>query len=267
MNTSDKVPYRPYWAGSPLIFDNFVVGIANQMALAEAKKVAYQSRLSSNPLFIYGDVGLGKTHLLQAIANQIRIDGPDEKVCFLHAERFVADVVRAYQTNKFDHFKDFYHGLDVLLIDSVQFFYGKRKTQEELFYAFDELVGAGKQIILAGNTHPNELLEIDPGLISRFGGGVTVALGPLDLDTRIEILLLKSRDYEMPIGEEVAHFIAERVTENIRELEGALKTIIAYARFYDLQISVELVKDAIKKFIPITEAIVTDEEIIHSQSA
>lgn len=175
MNTSDKVPYRAYWAGSSLTFDNFVVGTENQLAVAEAKKVADRSKLSSNPLFIYGDVGLGKTHLLQAIANQIRIDCPHEKVCYLCAERFVADVIRAYKTNKFDDFKNFYHHLDVLLIDSVQFFSGKRKTQEELFYIFDELVGAGKQIILAGNIHPNALLEIDPGLISRFGGGVTVA--------------------------------------------------------------------------------------------
>lgn len=250
MNTSDKVPYRPYWAGSPLIFDNFVVGKSNQLALAEAKKVAYQSRLSSNPLFIYGDVGLGKTHLLQAIANQIRIDGPDEKVCYVPAMRLVEDVILAYKTNKFDDFKDFYCELDVLLIDDVQFFSGKRITQEKLLYAFDELVGAGKQIILAGNTHPNELLEIDPGLISRFGGGVTVALGPLDLDTRVEILLRKSFDYEMPICEEVAHYIAERATENIRELEGTLKTVIAHAKINKLQITVDLVEDVFVKLIP-----------------
>lgn len=261
MNTSDKVPYRPYWAGSSLSFDNFVVGKSNQLALAEAKKVAYQSRLSSNPLFIYGDVGLGKTHLLQAIANQIRIDGPDEKVCFLHAERFVADVVRAYQTNKFQEFKDFYHHLDVLLIDNVQYFSEKCKTQEMLFYVFDELFDAGKQIILAGDTHPNELLGIDPGLISRFGGGVTVAFEPLDLDMRVDILLLKSCDYEMPIGDEVAHFIAKRVTKNIRELEGALKTIIAYARFNKLQITVDSVKDVFVKIISARQ-IVKEELVI-----
>lgn len=260
MNTSDKVPYRPFWAGSSLSFDNFVVGIANQLAVAEAKKVADRSKLSSNPLFIYGDVGLGKTHLLQAIANQIRIDRPHEKVCFLHAERLVADVIRAYQTNKFDDFKTFYHGLDVLLIDGVQFLSGKRKTQEELFYTFDELVGAGKQIILAGNTHPNELLEIDPGLVSRFCGGVTVVLESLDLDMRVEILLRKSCDYEMPIGVEVAHFIAERVTASVRELEGVLKTIIAYARFYNLQITVDSVKDALEKFIPV-RPIMTEEVV------
>ena len=260
MNTSDKVPYRPYWAGSSLTFDKFIVGTANQLAVAEAKKVADRSKLSSNPLFICGDAGLGKTHLLQAIANQIRIDRLHEKVCYLCAERFVADVIRAYQTNKFEDFKAFYHQLDVLLIDSVQFFSGKHKTQEELFYAFDALHGAGKQIILAGDTHPNELLEIDLGLISRFCGGVTVALEPLDLDTRVEILMLKSSDYEMPIGEEVAHFIAERFTKNIRELDGALKTVIAYARFYDLQITVDSVKDALKKFIQV-RPIMTEEVV------
>ena len=132
MNTSDTVPYRPYWAGSSLTFDNFVVGTANQLAVAAAKNVIERSKLSSNLLYVYGDVGLGKTHLLQAIANQISIDRPHEKVCCLCAERFVADVIRAYQHNKFDDFKDFYHHLDVLLIDNVQHFSGKCKTQEML---------------------------------------------------------------------------------------------------------------------------------------
>lgn len=267
MNTSDKVPYRPFWAGSSLTFDNFVVGTGNRLAVATAKKLVERSKLPSNLLYVYGNVGLGKTHLLQAIANQICIDRPDEKVCYLDAECFVADVVAAYQTNKFDDFKAYYQQLDVLLIDNVQCFSGKCKTQEMLFYLFDELLDSGKQIILAGNTHPNELLKIDPALISRFCGGVTIAIEILDFDTRVEILLLKSCEYEIPIGEEEAHYIAERVTETVRELEGVLKTVIAYAKFYDLRISVDLVRDALKNFIPARQAMTAEVVRLDEQNS
>jgi replicative DNA helicase len=264
MNTSDKVPYRPFWAGSSLTFDNFVVGTANQLAVAEAKKVADHSNLSSNPLFIYGDDGLGKTHLLQAIANQIRIDRPHEKVCFLHAERFVSDVVRAYQTNKFQDFKDFYHSLDLLLIDDIQFLSGKSKTQEELFYIYEGLIGAGKQIILAGDIPLNKIPGVESRLISRLVGGLTVAVESPDIQTRVSILLCKSNSYKTTVDEEVAFFIAKNVRSNIRALEGALVRVNAYAKFHNLPITVGLTKEALKDIISMEEGNAREKSSLNS---
>jgi chromosomal replication initiator protein len=171
--------FRGYGKLNPsLTFENFVIGKANQLAFAAATQVAELPKISYNPLFVYGGVGLGKTHLLQAIGNQIRISNPQTKICYMHAERYIADVVRAYQTNKFEEFKQFYHSLDVLLIDDIQFFAGKAKTQEEFFYAFNTLVDSQKQVILTSDTFPKEIMGLESRLVSRFGWGLTVAIEP-----------------------------------------------------------------------------------------
>ncbi|MDP2805774.1 MAG: DnaA/Hda family protein [Gallionellaceae bacterium] len=244
-----EAPYRKSKANPSMLFDNFVIGKANQLAVSAATQVAEAQNVSHNPLFIYGGVGIGKSHLIQAIANQLCINRPQARVCYLHAERFVSDVVRAYQTNKFEEFEQYYRSLDVLLIDDVQFFSGKSKTQEQFFDIFNALVDSHKQIILASDTTPSGMTGIEPRLISRFGGGLTVSIEPPDLETRVSILLLKSGDYKIPIGEEMATFIAEQVTSDIREMKGALGRVHAYAKFHNLHVTIDLAKEALKDLI------------------
>lgn len=234
---------------SNLTFDNFVIGKANQLAFAAATQVAELPGVSYNPLFIYGGVGLGKTHLLQAIGNQIRLISPQIKICYMHAERYVADVVRAYQTNKFEEFKQFYHSLDVLLIDDIQFFAGKAKTQEEFFYAFNTLVDSHKQVILTSDTFPKEIAGLESRLVSRFGWGLTVAIEPPELEMRVAILLKKASLGGYTLDDTVAFFVAKHVSSNIRELEGALKRVEAYAKFHKRNISVETAKEALKDIL------------------
>ena len=232
-----------------LTFDNFVIGKANQLAFAAATQVAELPGVSYNPLFIYGGVGLGKTHLTQAIGNQICINRPQAKVCYMHAERFVADVVRAYQTNKFEEFKQYYHSLDVLLIDDIQFFAGKAKTQEEFFYAFNTLVDSNKQIILTSDTFPKELTGLESRLVSRFGWGLTISIEPPELEMRVAILLKKAHISGYTLNDAVAFFIAKHVNSNVRELEGALKRVEAYSKFHKRIISVETAKEALKDIL------------------
>jgi len=232
-----------------LTFDNFVIGKANQLAYAAATQVAELPGNSYNPLFLYGGVGLGKTHLLQAIGNQIKKNYSESKVCYMHAERYVADVVRAYQTNKFEEFKQFYHSLDVLLIDDIQFFAGKAKTQEEFFYAFNSLVDGHKQVILTSDTFPKEISGLENRLVSRFGWGLTVALEAPELEMRVAILLKKASINGYVLDEIVAFFIAKNVNSNIRELEGALKRVEAYAKFHKRNISIETAKEALKDIL------------------
>jgi len=232
-----------------LTFDNFVIGKANQLAYAAATQVAELPGNSYNPLFLYGGVGLGKTHLLQAIGNQIKKNYSDAKICYMHAERYVADVVRAYQTNKFEEFKQFYHSLDVLLIDDIQFFAGKAKTQEEFFYAFNSLVDGHKQVILTSDTFPKEITGLENRLISRFGWGLTVALEAPELEMRVAILLKKASLNGYVLDEIVAFFIAKNVNSNIRELEGALKRVEAFAKFHKRNISIETAKEALKDIL------------------
>lgn len=241
-----EIPYRKPKANPSMLFENFVIGKANQLAVSAATQVAEAPNDSHNPLFIYGGGGLGKSHLIQAIANRICINRPQAKVCYLHAERFVSDVIQAYQANKFEEFEQYYRSLDVLLIDDVQFFSGKSKTQEQFFDIFNALVDSHKQIILASDTHPCEMSGIESRLISRFGGGLTVAIEPPDLESRVSILLLKSGDYKIPIVEEVAIFIAEHVTSDIRKQEGALKRVVAFAKFHNRPITIELVKEVLQ---------------------
>lgn len=232
-----------------LTFDNFVIGKANQLAFAAATQVSELPGISYNPLFIYGGVGLGKTHLAQAIGNQILSKNRNAKVCYMHAERFIADVVRAYQTNKFEEFKQYYHSLDVLLIDDIQFFSGKTKTQEEFFYAFNTLVDSHKQVILTSDTFPKELTGLENRLVSRFGWGLTIGIEPPELEMRVAILLKKALLSDYVLDDTVAFFIAKHVSSNVRELEGALKRVEAFTRFHKRAISVETAKEALKDII------------------
>ena len=232
-----------------LTFDNFVIGKANQLAFAAATQVSELPGVSYNPLFIYGGVGLGKTHLAQAIGNQICLTRPQAKVCYMHAERYVADVVRAYQTNKFEEFKQYYHSLDALLIDDIQFFSGKSKTQEEFFYIFNTLVDSHKQIIITSDTYPKELTGLESRLVSRLGWGLTIGIEPPELEMRVAILLKKAAINGYTLDNAVAFFIAKHVNSNVRELEGALKRVEAYTKFHKKIISVETAKDALKDIL------------------
>ncbi len=232
-----------------LTFDNFVIGKANQLAFAAATQVAELPGTSYNPLFIYGGVGLGKTHLIQAIGNQVKTHHPQAKICYMHAERYVSDVVRAYQSNKFEEFKQYYHSLDILLIDDIQFFAGKTKTQEEFFYAFNTLIDSHKQVIMTSDTFPKEIAGLDSRLISRFGWGLTVAIEPPELEMRVAILLKKASLSGYVLDESVAFFIAKHVSSNVRELEGALKRVEAYVKFHCRAISVETAKEALKDIL------------------
>jgi len=245
-----ETSFRGYGKLNPnLTFGNFVIGKANQLAFAAATQVAELPGVSYNPLFIYGGVGLGKTHLLQAIGNQVRLNNSQIKICYMHAERYVADVVRAYQTNKFEEFKQFYHSLDVLLIDDIQFFAGKAKTQEEFFYAFNTLVDSHKQVILTSDTFPKEITGLESRLVSRFGWGLTVAIEPPELEMRVAILLKKASLGGYSLDDTVAFFVAKHVSSNVRELEGALKRVEAYAKFHKRNISVDTAKEALKDIL------------------
>jgi len=245
-----ETTFRGYGKLNPnLTFGNFVIGKANQLAFAAATQVAELPGVSYNPLFVYGGVGLGKTHLLQAIGNQVRFNNAQTKICYMHAERYVADVVRAYQTNKFEEFKQFYHSLDVLLIDDIQFFAGKAKTQEEFFYAFNTLVDSHKQVILTSDTFPKEIAGLESRLVSRFGWGLTVAIEPPELEMRVAILLKKASLGGYSLNDAVAFFVAKHVSSNVRELEGALKRVEAYAKFHKRNISVETAKEALKDIL------------------
>lgn len=257
-----ETTFRGYGKLNPsLTFENFVIGKANQLAFAAATQVAGLPGVSYNPLFIYGGVGLGKTHLLQAIGNQIRLNNPQSKISYMHAERYVADVVRAYQTNKFEEFKQFYHSLDVLLIDDIQFFAGKAKTQEEFFYAFNILVDSHKQVILTSDTFPKEIAGLESRLVSRFGWGLTVAIEPPELEMRVAILLKKAAISGYSLNDAVAFFIAKHVNSNVRELEGALKRVEAYAKFHKRNISVETAKESLKDILVAQSRLVSIDNI------
>jgi len=230
-------------------FDTFVTGKANQLARAAAIQVAEHPGTAYNPLFIYGGVGLGKTHLLQAIGNLVQQHQPNARTRYTHAEQYVSDVVRAYQHKAFDGFKKYYHSLDLLLIDDIQFFSGKNRTQEEFFYAFNALIEAHKQLIITCDTYPKEISGMEDRLISRFGWGLTVAIEPPELEMRVAILLKKAEADRIVVPEDVAFFIAKHVQSNVRELEGALKRVIAYSRFVSQGLTVELAREALKDLL------------------
>ena len=232
-----------------LTFDKFVTGKANQLAHAAAIQVAEAPGVTYNPLFVYGGVGLGKTHLIQSIGNCVLQENPHAKVCYVHATNYISDVVRAFQTKKFDEFKQFYNSLDLLLIDDIQFIADKPGTQQEFFYTLNSLVEGHKQVVITCDTFPKEISGMTPRLTSRFSWGLTVAVEPPGLEMRVAILLQKAALANNPIGEDVAFFIAKHVRSNIRELEGALKRIDAYSKFHKLAISVELAKEALKDLL------------------
>ncbi|WP_445083186.1 chromosomal replication initiator protein DnaA [Candidatus Nitrotoga sp. HW29] len=234
---------------SLLSFENFVTGKANQLAHAAAIQVAETPGTTYNPLFIYGGVGLGKTHLIQAIGNHIKLENAQAKICYVHATNYISDVVRAFQTKKFDEFKQFYNSLDLLLIDDIQFIADKTGTQQEFFYTLNSLIDGHKQVVITCDTFPKEISGMTPRLTSRFSWGLTVAVEPPGLEMRVAILLQKAAISNNPISEDVAFFIAKHIRSNIRELEGALKRIDAYSRFHKRTISVELAKEALKDLL------------------
>ncbi|MBP6020530.1 MAG: chromosomal replication initiator protein DnaA [Burkholderiaceae bacterium] len=245
-----------------LTFDNFVTGKANQLARAAALQVAENPGISYNPLFLYGGVGLGKTHLIHAIGNALLAEGKGTRVRYVHADQYVSDVVKAYQRKAFDEFKRYYHSLDLLLIDDIQFFAGKNRTQEEFFYAFEAMVAQRKQIIITSDTYPKELANIDSRLISRFDSGLTVAIEPPELEMRVAILLRKAETEGITMPEEVAFFIAKHLRSNVRELEGALRKVSAYARFHGREVlTVEVCKDALKDLLSVSNGQITVENI------
>lgn len=247
---------------SELTFDNFVTGKANQLARAAALQVAENPGVSYNPLFLYGGVGLGKTHLIHAIGNALLANGKGTRVRYVHADQYVSDVVKAYQRKAFDEFKRYYHSLDLLLIDDIQFFAGKNRTQEEFFYAFEAMVAQRKQIIITSDTYPKELANIDSRLISRFDSGLTVAIEPPELEMRVAILLRKAEYENITMPEEVAFFIAKHLRSNVRELEGALRKVSAYARFHGREVlTVEVCKDALKDLLSVSNGQITVENI------
>jgi chromosomal replication initiator protein len=245
-----------------LTFENFVTGKANQLARAAALQVAENPGVSYNPLFLYGGVGLGKTHLIHAIGNALLANGKGARVRYVHADQYVSDVVKAYQRKAFDEFKRYYHSLDLLLIDDIQFFAGKNRTQEEFFYAFEAMVAQRKQIIITSDTYPKELANIDSRLISRFDSGLTVAIEPPELEMRVAILLRKAQTEGVTMPEEVAFFIAKHLRSNVRELEGALRKVSAYARFHGREVlTVEVCKDALKDLLSVSNGQITVENI------
>ena len=242
-------------------FDGFVAGKANQLARAAAIQIAEHPGTAYNPLFIYGGVGLGKTHLVQAIGNLVHSKNPEASIRYIHAEQYVSDVVRAYQHKSFDNFKKYYHSLDLLLIDDIQFFSGKNRTQEEFFYAFNALVDAHKQVIITCDTYPKEIAGMEDRLISRFGWGLTVAIEPPELEMRVAILLKKAEAERISVGEDVAFFIATHIQSNVRELEGALKRVVAYTRFADVPITVDSTRAALKDLLAVQTRQISLENI------
>ena len=244
-----------------LNFENFVTGRANQLATAAAKQVSEKPGESYNPLFIYGGVGLGKTHLLQSIGNKVKADNKDLKIKYLHAEKYVTDVVKAYEGKTFDQFKKNYHSLDLLLIDDIQFIGKKNRTQEEFFYAFNTLIENKKQIIITCDSYPKEIQGVDERLRTRFSWGLTVAIEPPELEMRVAILLKKASLSKINLPEDVAFFIAKQIRSNVRELEGALNRIVALSNFTQHPIDLNLAKEALKDLIAVRGRQVTIENI------
>jgi len=242
-------------------FENFVTGKANQLARAGAMQVAQSPGVAYNPLFIYGGVGLGKTHLIQAIGNYVIAENKNAKIRYVHAEKYVSDVVSAYQHKAFDKFKLYYHSLDILLVDDVQFFGGKNRTQEEFFYAFNALVERHKQVIITCDSYPKEISGLEERLVSRFGWGLTVAVEPPELEMRVAILLKKAQLEKIKLDENVAFFIAKHIRSNVRELEGGLKRILAYSRFINQEITLDLAKEALKDLLAVQSRQISVENI------
>ena len=259
--TNQRIGERASGLNPSFNFDNYVTGRANQLARAAAIQVADNPGQAYNPLFIYGGVGLGKTHLLQAIGNHLKHIKPEANIRYLHAERYVSDVVKAYENKAFDEFKRQYHSLDLLLIDDIQFFAKKTRTQEEFFYAFNTLIEEKKQIVITCDTYPKEIIDVDERLRTRFSWGLTVAVEPPELEMRVAILLKKAQESKINISEDVAFFVAKQIRSSVRELEGALNRIVAMANFTGHAIDVHLAKDALRDLIAVRGRQITIENI------
>lgn len=260
-STKKAVDYKSSHLNKKFVFDSFVEGNSNQLARAASMQVAERPGDAYNPLFIYGGVGLGKTHLMHAIGNTILKNNPEARVLYLHSERFVADMVKALQTNSINEFKRFYRSLNALLIDDIQFFAGKDRSQEEFFHTFNALLEGQQQIILTSDRYPKEIEGMEERLKSRFGWGLTVAVEPPELETRVAILISKAEQSNIELPYEVAFFIAKRIRSNVRELEGALRRVIANAHFTGKLITIEFVHDALRDLIALQDKLVTIENI------
>lgn len=242
-------------------FGTFIQGKSNQLAGAAAIQVAEQPGLAYNPMFIYGGVGLGKTHLMHAIGNRILEKKPAAKVVYLHSERFVADMIKALQNNMINKFKGYYRSLDALLIDDIQFFAGKERSQEEFFHTFNALLEGQQQIILTSDRYPKEVDGLEDRLKSRFGWGLTVAIEPPELETRVAILNKKAEQSGVSLPSEVSFFIAKRIRSNIRELEGALRRVIANARFTGNSIDIEFTRQTLRDLLALQEKLISIDNI------
>jgi chromosomal replication initiator protein len=241
-------------------FDNFVEGKSNQLARAAASQVADNPGSAYNPLFIYGGTGLGKTHLLHAVGNGILLNKPNAKIAYMHSERFVQDMVRALQNNAMEKFKHYYRSVDALLIDDIQFFAGKDRTQEEFFHTFNALLEGNQQIILTSDRYPKEV-DVEDRLKSRFGWGLTIAIEPPELETRVAILKRKAQESHINLADEVAFFIAKRLRSNVRELEGALNRVVANANFTGRSITIDFVREALRDLLALQDKLVTIDNI------
>ncbi len=242
-------------------FDNFVEGKSNQLARAAASQVADNPGTAYNPLFIYGGTGLGKTHLLHAVGNGILLNNPKAKIAYMHSERFVQDMVRALQNNAIEKFKQYYRSVDALLIDDIQFFAKKERTQEEFFHTFNALLEGNQQIILTSDRYPKEIDGVEDRLKSRFGWGLTIAIEPPELETRVAILKKKAQENQINLADEVAFFIAKRLRSNVRELEGALNRVIANANFTGRAITIDFVREALRDLLALQDKLVTIDNI------
>nr|WP_218649526.1 chromosomal replication initiator protein DnaA [Pseudomonas taiwanensis] len=242
-------------------FENFVEGKSNQLARAAAWQVADNPKHGYNPLFLYGGVGLGKTHLMHAVGNHLLKKNPNAKVVYLHSERFVADMVKALQLNAINEFKRFYRSVDALLIDDIQFFARKERSQEEFFHTFNALLEGGQQVILTSDRYPKEIEGLEERLKSRFGWGLTVAVEPPELETRVAILMKKAEQAKVDLPHDAAFFIAQRIRSNVRELEGALKRVIAHAHFMGRDITIELIRESLKDLLALQDKLVSIDNI------
>ncbi len=243
-------------------FDNYVEGKSNSLALAAAKQVGGEPGGVNNPLLIYGGVGLGKTHLMHSVGNMIAQNKPSARVLYLHSERFVAEMVRSLQTNKMNEFKQFYRKMNALLIDDIQFFAGKGRSQEEFFHTFNALLDGHQQIIITCDRYPKEIDGLEERLKSRFGWGLTVAVEPPELETRVAILMSKAEQTKIELPYEAAFFIAKRIRSNVRELEGALKRVTANANFTGEPVTLDFVKETLKDLLYLQDRLVTVDNII-----
>ena len=260
---SDKpIVFHQSNLNSAFTFESFVIGKSNQLAEAASMQVAQNPGSAYNPLFLYGGVGLGKTHLMHAVGNYILANKPGAKVVYLHSERFVADMVKALQSNTINEFKRFYRSVDALLIDDIQFFAGKERSQEEFFHTFNALLEGQQQVILTSDRYPKEISGLEERLKSRFGSGLTVAVEPPELETRVAILMSKAEQSNIQLTPEVAFFIAKRIRSNVRELEGALKRVIANAQFTGHSITMEFVQEALKDVLALQAKLVSMDNIL-----